>query len=70
MAERVEVILDTKKCQGYGLCLGSDDVFEMEPEGNIARLKMRFVDISRLGEMEDAARDCPANAISCRVVQD
>ncbi|MBB1606077.1 MULTISPECIES: ferredoxin [unclassified Pseudomonas] len=66
--QRVEVILDTQKCQGYGLCLGSDDVFEMDDAANIARLKVRFVDLARHGEIEQLARDCPAMAISCRVV--
>ena len=68
--ERVEVVLDAQKCQGYGLCLGSDDVFEMDASGSVAQLKTRFVDISRLAEIQQAARDCPACAISCRVVQD
>lgn len=68
--QRVEVILDTQICQGYGLCLGSDDVFELDTEANIARLKVRFVDASRLGEFEQLARDCPAMAISCRIVQE
>ncbi|MNF79002.1 hypothetical protein D3C84_612050 [compost metagenome] len=68
--EKVEVILDTHKCQGYGLCLGADDVFDLDESVNIARLKTRFVDVARLGEIEQIARDCPANAISCRVVQE
>ncbi|AYC31292.1 ferredoxin [Pseudomonas cavernae] len=68
--ERVEVILDTQKCQGYGLCLGADDVFELDAAANIAHLKQRFVDIARKGEFEQLVRDCPAAAISLRVVQE
>ncbi|MCQ4241775.1 ferredoxin [Stutzerimonas stutzeri] len=66
--ERVEVVLDAQKCQGYGLCLGSDDVFEMDSSGTLAVLKKRFVDVARLDEMQQLVRDCPAGAISCRVV--
>ncbi|MBS7663622.1 ferredoxin [Pseudomonas lalucatii] len=69
-SEKVEVILDTQKCQGYGLCLGSDDVFELDSAANIAHLKLRFVDISRKDEIEQVVRDCPAGAISLRVVQE
>jgi ferredoxin len=66
--EKVEVILDTLKCQGYGLCLGADDVFELDSTANIAHLKQRWVDISRKGEFEQLVRDCPAGAISIRQV--
>jgi ferredoxin len=69
-SEKVEVILDALKCQGYGLCLGADDVFELDSVANIAHLKQRFVDISRKGEFEQLVRDCPAAAISLRVVQE
>ena len=69
-SEKVEVILDALKCQGYGLCLGADDVFEMDSVANIAHLKQRFVDISRKGEFEQLVRDCPAAAISLRVIQE
>ncbi|MCO6056723.1 ferredoxin [Pseudomonas sp. MOB-449] len=68
--DKVEVILDTQKCQGYGLCLGSDDVFELDSAANIAHLKQRIVDVSRKGEFEQLVRDCPAAAISIRVFQD
>lgn len=69
-SEKVEVILDAQKCQGYGLCLGSEDVFALDSAANIAHLKLRFVDISRRGEIEEAVRDCPAGAISYRIVQE
>jgi ferredoxin len=69
-SEKVEVILDSLKCQGYGLCLGADDVFELDSVVNIAHLKQRFVDISRKGEFEQLVSDCPAGAISLRVVQE
>ncbi len=69
-SEKVEVILDGLKCQGYGLCLGADDVFDLDTVTNIAHLKQRFVDISRKDEFEQLVRDCPAAAISLRVVQD
>ncbi|MGH8467010.1 MAG: ferredoxin [Pseudomonas sp.] len=69
-SEKVEVILDALKCQGYGLCLGADDVFELDSVANIAHLKQRFVDISRKGEFEQLVRDCPAAAISLRVIQE
>lgn len=68
--QKVEVILDGLKCQGYGLCLGADDVFELDSEANIAHLKQRFVDLSRKGEFEQLVRDCPAAAISLRVVEE
>ncbi|WP_297838531.1 ferredoxin [Pseudomonas sp.] len=68
--EKVEVLLDALKCQGYGLCLGADDVFELDSVTNIAHLKQRFVDISRRDEFEQLVRDCPAAAISLRVVQE
>ncbi len=67
---RVEVILDSLKCQGYGLCLGADDVFELDLDTNIAHLKQREVDVSRKQEFEQLVRDCPAAAISLRVVEE
>ena len=67
---KVEVILDTQKCQGYGLCLGSDDVFELNGSANIAVLKTRFVDLSRRDEIAQVARDCPANAITFHIVEE
>lgn len=69
-SEKVEVILDSLKCQGYGLCLGADDVFELDSVANLAHLKQRFVDISRKGEFEQLVSDFPAGAISLRVVQE
>ena len=68
MTQKIEVLLDTMKCQGYGLCLGVEDVFEI-PEGtNVARLKQKFVALERLTEIEQAAADCPAMAISFKRV--
>lgn len=70
MAEKIEVLLDTHKCQGYGLCLGMDDVFELQDDANLARLKQRFIDVARLEEIRQIAHDCPAGAITHRIVQD
>lgn len=69
MTQKIEVLLDTMKCQGYGLCLGVEDVFEI-PEGtNVARLKCKFVNLDRRAEIEQAAGDCPAMAISFQLVE-
>lgn len=70
MVEKIEVLLDTHKCQGYGLCLGMDDVFALQDDANLAHLKQRFIDASRLAEIEQIARDCPAGAIAHRIVQE
>lgn len=68
MTNKIEVLLDTVKCQGYGLCLGVEDVFEI-PEGtNVARLKQKFVDADRQAEIDQAVADCPAMAISFKLV--
>lgn len=59
----VEVEVDEQLCQGYANCLdAAPEVFELG-EDDIARPRARSYPSSRRGELEEAARRCPAKAI-------
>lgn len=69
MSNQIEIILDTHQCQGYGMCLMSEDIFEIADGSQVANLKKHFVDIDREDEVKELANACPAQAISFRVVE-
>ncbi len=67
--KKIEVILDTHQCQGYGMCLMAEDIFEIPEGSQVAQLKLHQVDFSRENEIAEIASACPAQAISFRVVE-
>ena len=69
MSNQIEIILDTHQCQGYGMCLMSEDIFEIPDGSQVANLKMHFVGVDREDEVKELAGACPAQAISFRVVE-
>ncbi len=59
----IAVEVDEQLCQGYANCLdAAPEVFELG-EDDIARPRARRYPSSRRGELEEAARRCPAKAI-------
>jgi ferredoxin len=69
MTQKIEVILDSKQCQGYGMCLMSEDIFEIPQGSQVASLKIHLVDMDREDEVKELANACPAQAISFRIVE-
>ncbi|TCB52312.1 ferredoxin [Acinetobacter sp. ANC 4779] len=67
--QTIEIILDAHQCQGYGMCLMSEDIFEIPQGSQVANLKMHFVDIDREDEVKELAGSCPAQAISFRILE-
>lgn len=67
--KKIEVILNTTQCQGYGMCLMSEDIFEIPEGSQVAHLKQHFVEIDREDEVNQLACACPAQAISFRVLE-
>lgn len=68
--KKIEVILDTHQCQGYGMCLMSEDIIEIPQGSQVAALKLHMVDITRQGEIEELVSSCPAQAISYKILED
>lgn len=59
------MVLDTTRCQGYGLCVGiHPDVFDVPAGSPVAVVLRDIVDGDDLADVEEAARACPAQAIS------
>ncbi|BCU64764.1 hypothetical protein F941_01617 [Acinetobacter bouvetii DSM 14964 = CIP 107468] len=69
MTQKIEVILDSKQCQGYGMCLMSEDIFEIPQGSQVAQLKLHMVDLDREDEIKELASACPAQAISFRILE-
>jgi ferredoxin len=69
MTQKIEVILDSKQCQGYGMCLMSEDIFEIPQGSQVASLKIHLVDMDREDEVKELANACPAQEISFRIVE-
>lgn len=69
MSQKVEVFLDSNQCQGYGMCLMSEDIFEIPQGSQVATLKLHLVDLEREEEIKELANACPAQAISFRIVE-
>jgi ferredoxin len=61
----ISIALDTTKCQAYGLCMGiSPDVFDAPSGSPIAVLLRDSADEDEREDLEEAARSCPAQAIT------
>lgn len=67
--QKIEIILDTHQCQGYGMCLMSEDIFEIPAGSQVANLKQHFVEIDREEEVKELVGSCPAQAISFRILE-
>ncbi|AXY59607.1 MULTISPECIES: ferredoxin [Acinetobacter] len=67
--QKIEIVLDTHQCQGYGMCLMSEDIFEIPDGSQVAQLKLHEVDFSRESEIVDLVSACPAQAISFRILE-
>lgn len=67
--QKIEIVLDTHQCQGYGMCLMSEDIFEIPNGSQVASLKQHLVDLEREDEIKELAGACPAQAISFRIVE-
>jgi ferredoxin len=64
-AQRIAVHLDTSKCRAYGICVGIvPDVFDLPKGSPVARLLKDVTDAHELADLEEAAFNCPAQAIS------
>jgi ferredoxin len=58
----IEIDLDL--CNGYGNCVvAAPDVFDLDPETNLAVLRTPSVSADRLSAVREAAADCPVQAI-------
>ena len=63
--DRLRVVVDAARCQGYGLCVGIDpDVFDI-PDGSLVAYVLRdVIDGDQRRDVEEAVVACPAQAIS------
>jgi ferredoxin len=63
--DKLTVHLDTGRCQSYGVCVSIlPDVFDTPSGAPTAVLLRENVDADEREELEEAARACPAQAIS------
>ena len=69
-AKKIEVVLNAHQCQGYGMCLMSEDIIEIPQGSQVASLKLHVVDITRQDEIEELVASCPAQAISFKILED
>lgn len=61
----IRIILDTNKCQAYGLCVGiAPDFFDVPAGSPIAVLLAETADDDDRDDLEEAVRNCPAQAIA------
>ncbi|NYI47807.1 ferredoxin [Nocardioides aromaticivorans] len=58
------LLADVKACQGYGNCItGAPDAYDIDDDGKVVLLTEEISDADR-PRVEEAARSCPANALS------
>ncbi|QYN33515.1 ferredoxin [Pseudonocardia sp. DSM 110487] len=70
MSDRSEVLLDTDRCQAYGICVGIlPDVIATPPGSPVAVLLGTHVDASDREDLAEAVRVCPAQALQIGQVQ-
>lgn len=61
----IRIHLDATKCQAYGLCVGiAPDVFDVPAGSPIAVLLTETADDEDREDLEEAVRNCPAQAIA------
>ena len=67
MSDQIGVQLDTSRCRSYGVCLSIlPDVFDTPPGSPTAVLLRSEVSPDDQEDLEEAIRNCPAQAISMR----
>lgn len=60
-----KVVLDQAKCRAYGLCVTAHpEVFLLPPGSPVAVVTREVVEADDLEDVQEAARVCPAQAIS------
>lgn len=60
-----KVLLDQGKCRAYGLCVTvHPEVFVLPPGSPVAVVTREVVDADDLEDVQEAARVCPAQAIT------
>ena len=65
MSERLAVQLDPTRCKSYGICVSVlPDVFDTPAGSAVAVLLRDTVDADERADLEEAVRNCPAQAIS------
>lgn len=69
MSAEAQVTVDGARCQAYGVCVAiNPDVFDLPRERNTVVVLRDVVDGDDRADVEEAARNCPAQAISLRAV--
>jgi ferredoxin len=64
---QVEVLLDTKLCSSYGVCVTiMPDVFDTPAGSPVAVLLRDRVEAHERGDLEEAIRNCPSQALARR----
>lgn len=67
MSGQAEVLLDTKLCNAYGVCVSIlPDVFDTPPGSPIAVLLRDRVEAEESEDLDEAIRACPAQALTKR----
>ncbi|MGW1976584.1 ferredoxin [Streptomyces sp. NPDC001889] len=67
MSAQTHVAVDPGRCRAYGLCVTiHPDVFSVPAGSSTVQLLREAVDAPDLEDVEEAARACPARAITLR----
>lgn len=63
----MKVVADTTVCQGHGQCEdAAPEVFEVDDDDGVVRLKREDVGDDLLSQVRDAVMRCPTDALSVR----
>jgi ferredoxin len=64
---QVEVLLDTKLCMAYGVCVTiMPDVFDTPAGSPVAVLLRERIEAHERDELDEAVRSCPSQALAVR----
>lgn len=67
MSDQVEVLIDTKLCNAYGVCVTiMPDVFDTPAGSPVAVLLRDRVEAHERDDLDEAIRACPAQALATR----
>jgi ferredoxin len=71
VSARAQVVVDPTRCQAYGVCVAiNPDVFDLARDSNTVVVVRDVVDGDDRTDVEEAARNCPAQAIALRVAEE